>query len=103
MNYAYYNQAPAWGTQSYHPGKPPTPAYQPQPSWGGGDYYRAHTGSNDEYVSMSSAVLTPILRATSSLTVPLSPMHGVERVTEELEAQVNQRRDTGIKKSMVVR
>ncbi|KAK0438702.1 uncharacterized protein EV420DRAFT_1644631 [Desarmillaria tabescens] len=42
MSYAYYHQAPGWGSNQFHFGAPPAPTFQPQPSWGGIDYYRAH-------------------------------------------------------------
>ncbi|KAK0241982.1 hypothetical protein EDD85DRAFT_422283 [Armillaria nabsnona] len=42
MSYAYYHQAPGWGSNQFHFGAPPAPTFQPQPSWGGMDYYRAH-------------------------------------------------------------
>ena len=58
MNYSYYNQAPMWGTQAYQLAMPPAPGYQPQPSWGGLDYYRAHLGSSsDECVSSLSVYI----------------------------------------------
>lgn len=50
MAYPYYPQAP--GTAPYGPsqiaiGPPPAPTYQPQSTWGGIDYYRAHAPSQD--------------------------------------------------------
>ncbi|KAL0956120.1 hypothetical protein HGRIS_002287 [Hohenbuehelia grisea] len=48
MAYNYYRTAqPGWGTSQFQFGAPPVPAFQPQPSWGGVDYYRAHAGSPD--------------------------------------------------------
>lgn len=48
--YDLYHNAPGWGTSGYHFATPPMPSYQPQPSWRGQDYYRAHGGFNDPYV-----------------------------------------------------
>lgn len=47
--YDDYHNAPGWGTQSYRFPTPRLPSYQPQNSWGGLDYYHAHTGLNDKY------------------------------------------------------
>ncbi|KAI5889747.1 uncharacterized protein SCHCODRAFT_02635496 [Schizophyllum commune H4-8] len=50
MAYNYYRQngQGGWGTNQYQFGPPPTPGFQPQPSWGGLDFYRAHALSPDE-------------------------------------------------------
>lgn len=42
--YQYYQSQPNYGTSAYQVVMPPTPSYQPQPSWTGSDYYRAHAG-----------------------------------------------------------
>ena len=47
-HYDYYHNNPYWGTQQYQFVSPPMPSYQPQPSWGGADYYRAHGGAADK-------------------------------------------------------
>ncbi|KAL0958767.1 hypothetical protein HGRIS_014089 [Hohenbuehelia grisea] len=42
MAYNFYqNAAPGWGTAQYQFNAPPQPAFQPQATWGGADYYRA--------------------------------------------------------------
>jgi hypothetical protein len=47
QNY-YQSAAPStWGTSNFRFGSPPTPGFQPQSSWGGLDYYRAHALSPD--------------------------------------------------------
>ena len=48
--YDYYHNAPGWGTSQYQFMSPPVPSFQPQPSWGGVDYYRAYGGLADKYV-----------------------------------------------------
>ncbi|KDR75380.1 hypothetical protein GALMADRAFT_249426 [Galerina marginata CBS 339.88] len=52
MVYDYYQQSgrPGWGTNQFQFGPPPTPAFQPQPSWGGHDFYRAHAATADPYL-----------------------------------------------------
>ncbi|KAF8160964.1 hypothetical protein B0H34DRAFT_698894 [Crassisporium funariophilum] len=52
MAYGYYQQSarPGWGTNQYQFGPPPTPKFQPQPSWGGTDFYRAHAVTSDPYL-----------------------------------------------------
>ncbi|KAJ3518108.1 hypothetical protein NLJ89_g53 [Agrocybe chaxingu] len=52
MAYTYYQQSgqPGWGTNHFQFGPPPTPAFQPQPSWGGHDFYRAHAATADPYL-----------------------------------------------------
>ncbi|KAF4567761.1 hypothetical protein EYR40_006768 [Pleurotus pulmonarius] len=48
MAYNYYRNAlPGWGTSQFQFGAPPPPTFQPQPGWGGMDYYRAHAVSPD--------------------------------------------------------
>ncbi|KAH9940461.1 uncharacterized protein BXZ73DRAFT_88701 [Epithele typhae] len=48
MAYNYYQtQHPGWGTSQFQFGAPPVPAFQPQPSWRGYDYYNAYA-SNPE-------------------------------------------------------
>ncbi|KAJ6558555.1 hypothetical protein DFH09DRAFT_533930 [Mycena vulgaris] len=43
MSASYYQQnVPGWGTNQFQFGNPPAPTYQPQPNWGGMDYYNAH-------------------------------------------------------------
>ncbi|CAK5281364.1 unnamed protein product [Mycena citricolor] len=43
MAYNYYRQnTPDWGTSQLQFGRPPAPTFQPQPNWGGMDYYNAH-------------------------------------------------------------
>lgn len=45
----YYQQSgtPGWGTSQFQFGPPAAPNFQPQPSWGGRDYYRAHAADAD--------------------------------------------------------
>ncbi|KAH9485272.1 hypothetical protein JR316_0002179 [Psilocybe cubensis] len=52
MGYDYYQQHArlGWGTNQYQFGPPPQPAFQPQPSWGGNDFYRAHAATADPYL-----------------------------------------------------
>jgi len=38
---------PGWGTNQFQFIPPPAPGFQPQPTWGGSDYYRAHAGNAD--------------------------------------------------------
>ncbi|KAK7057406.1 hypothetical protein R3P38DRAFT_2840776 [Favolaschia claudopus] len=48
MNYNYYQQtAPGWGTNQLQFGQPPAPSFQPQPNWGGQDFYNAHAINPD--------------------------------------------------------
>ncbi|KAF8904397.1 hypothetical protein CPB84DRAFT_665219 [Gymnopilus junonius] len=49
MAYDYYQQASrtGWGTNQFQFGAPPQPTFQPQPSWNGYDFYRAHAGTAD--------------------------------------------------------
>ncbi|KAI5123857.1 hypothetical protein M0805_005674 [Coniferiporia weirii] len=50
-HYDLYRTAPGWGTSSYQFVSPQIPSYQPQPNWGGLDYYNAHSGGQpDPYV-----------------------------------------------------
>ena len=48
--YDLYHNAPGWGSSGFQFVSPPVPTYQPQPTWGGLDYYRAHGGMSDPYV-----------------------------------------------------
>ncbi|THH05819.1 hypothetical protein EW145_g4521 [Phellinidium pouzarii] len=49
--YDQYRTAPGWGTSGYQFVSPQMPSYQPQPNWGGLDYYNAHSGGQtDPYV-----------------------------------------------------
>ncbi|KAF4621291.1 hypothetical protein D9613_000567 [Agrocybe pediades] len=52
MAYNYYqNTMPSYGSnQPFQFGAPPKPAFQPQPSWGGHDFYRAHAANADPYL-----------------------------------------------------
>ncbi|TBU41672.1 hypothetical protein BD309DRAFT_964790 [Dichomitus squalens] len=48
MAYNYYqNQAPGWGTAQFQFGAPPVPAFHPQPTWRGYDFYNAHASNPD--------------------------------------------------------
>lgn len=47
MNYNYYRNRGGWGTNQYQFPAPLAPTFQPQPSWGGMDYFRAHAESPD--------------------------------------------------------
>ncbi|KAF7362066.1 hypothetical protein MVEN_00552200 [Mycena venus] len=47
MNYSYYRQNPTWGTDQLQFGQPPPPSFQPQPNWGGQDFYNAHAINPD--------------------------------------------------------
>ncbi|KAJ7594726.1 hypothetical protein C8J56DRAFT_927495 [Mycena floridula] len=48
MAYNYYQQNRSGGTNhQFQFGAPPAPTFQPQPSWRGMDYYRAHAASED--------------------------------------------------------
>ncbi|EJD00667.1 uncharacterized protein FOMMEDRAFT_22411 [Fomitiporia mediterranea MF3/22] len=40
----YYRANPNWASSQWQSMAPPAPAFQPQPSWGGPDYYRAMAG-----------------------------------------------------------
>ncbi|KAF8197978.1 hypothetical protein BJ912DRAFT_53034 [Pholiota molesta] len=52
MAYSYYQQTaqPGWGTSQYQFGPPPPVTFQPQPSWGGPEFYRAHAATSDPYL-----------------------------------------------------
>jgi hypothetical protein len=52
MAYGYYQHSgmPGWGTNQFQFGAPPTPTFQPQPTWGGTDFYRAHASTSDPYL-----------------------------------------------------
>ncbi|KAJ7039233.1 hypothetical protein C8F04DRAFT_1255373 [Mycena alexandri] len=46
--YSHYQQnVPGWGTNQLRFGQPPPPTFQPQPDWGGIDYYNAHAINPD--------------------------------------------------------
>ncbi|TFK50085.1 hypothetical protein OE88DRAFT_1736366 [Heliocybe sulcata] len=48
MSFSFYqNAGDGWGTQSYRFGPPPAPSFQPQPHWGGWDFFRAHSAIRD--------------------------------------------------------
>ncbi|KAI0780279.1 hypothetical protein C8Q74DRAFT_1316590 [Fomes fomentarius] len=48
MAYEHYrNSMPGWGTSQFQFGSPPAPMFQPQPSWGGFDFYNAHAINPD--------------------------------------------------------
>ncbi|KAH9851334.1 hypothetical protein C2E23DRAFT_733076 [Lenzites betulinus] len=48
MAYNYYQRSvPGWGTSQFQFGSPWVPSFQPQPSWGGMDFYRAHAINPD--------------------------------------------------------
>jgi len=47
MSYNYYRKRGGWGTNQYQFPAPLAPSFQPQPSWGGMDYFRAHAESPD--------------------------------------------------------
>ncbi|KAJ7928605.1 hypothetical protein B0H13DRAFT_2248412 [Mycena leptocephala] len=48
MSYNYYQQnVPGWGTNQLQFGQPPAPNFQPQPNWGGMDFYNAHAVNPD--------------------------------------------------------
>jgi len=47
MNYNYYRRGGGWGTNQFQFPAPLAPTFQPQPSWGGLDYFRAHAESPD--------------------------------------------------------
>ncbi|OSC99422.1 hypothetical protein PYCCODRAFT_1446853 [Trametes coccinea BRFM310] len=48
MAYQYYQTSlPGWGTSQFQFGTPWAPSFQPQPSWGGLDFYNAHAVSPD--------------------------------------------------------
>ncbi|KAI0365668.1 hypothetical protein BV20DRAFT_1046655 [Pilatotrama ljubarskyi] len=48
MAYSYYqSNLPGWGTSQFQFGPPPQPAFQPQPSWRGFDFYNAHAVNPD--------------------------------------------------------
>ena len=40
----YYRQNPSWATNQWQSIAPPMPTFQPQPSWGGIDYFRSAVG-----------------------------------------------------------
>ncbi|OSD03763.1 hypothetical protein PYCCODRAFT_194549 [Trametes coccinea BRFM310] len=48
MAYDYYRSSvPGWGTSQFQFSAPPAPAFRPQPTWGGLDYYSAHALNPD--------------------------------------------------------
>ncbi|KAJ7755715.1 hypothetical protein DFH07DRAFT_821558 [Mycena maculata] len=48
MSYSYYQQnAPGWGTNQFQFPPPPSFQAQPQPNWGGRDFYNAHAVNPD--------------------------------------------------------
>ncbi|KAJ3522155.1 hypothetical protein NM688_g8917 [Phlebia brevispora] len=54
--YDYYRtNYPGWGTTQLQFSAPPTPNFQPLPSWSGYDYYRAHA-YNPDYGLYSSVM-----------------------------------------------
>ncbi|KIK67034.1 hypothetical protein GYMLUDRAFT_37063 [Collybiopsis luxurians FD-317 M1] len=55
MSYSVYRQRPGWGTNQFSFDTPPAPSFQPQPSWGGWDFYRAHAGSSPDPSLFNSA------------------------------------------------
>ena len=42
----YYRSNPNWATSQWQSIAPPAPSFQPQPSWGGLDFYRAIAGQS---------------------------------------------------------
>ena len=46
----YYRTNPNWATSQWQSIAPSAPAFQPQPSWGGLDFFRAVSGLNDRDV-----------------------------------------------------
>ncbi|KAF8527751.1 hypothetical protein JB92DRAFT_2865029 [Gautieria morchelliformis] len=72
--YSYYqNSQPTWGTQQYQFVPPPTPLYQPQPSWHGGDYYRAHADSPDN--NLFDYVLSKVKNIVTGTSVGRNEAH----------------------------
>ncbi|KAI0373482.1 hypothetical protein BV20DRAFT_1033814 [Pilatotrama ljubarskyi] len=56
MAYNYYRTSvPGWGTSQFQFGPPWAPSFQPQPSWGGLDFYNAHAVNPDP--SLYSSVM----------------------------------------------
>ncbi|KAJ7782876.1 hypothetical protein B0H16DRAFT_1494709 [Mycena metata] len=54
-SYSHYQQnVPGWGTNQLQFGQPPPPTFQPQPDWGGRDYYNAHAIDPDSSYSRST-------------------------------------------------
>ncbi|KAF5389478.1 hypothetical protein D9757_004349 [Collybiopsis confluens] len=52
FSYNLYRQSPGWGTSQFAFDTPPAPSFQPQPSWGGWDFYRAHAGPSPDPLAM---------------------------------------------------
>lgn len=67
MSYPYYQSTlDGWGSNQFQFGRPPPVRFQPQPSWGGHDYFRAHAPHidpaifNQVYSKISDADMTPV-------------------------------------------
>ncbi|KAG2342502.1 hypothetical protein BDR05DRAFT_1000821 [Suillus weaverae] len=67
MTYPYYQSTlDGWGSNQFQFGRPPPIQFQPQPSWGGHDYFRAHAPHVDPAVfdqvcaKISSEDATPV-------------------------------------------
>ncbi|KAG1878254.1 hypothetical protein F4604DRAFT_1756057 [Suillus subluteus] len=67
MSYPYYQSTlNGWGSNQLQFGRPPPIQFQPQPSWGGYDYFRAHaphidpTIFNEVYGRMFNADVAPV-------------------------------------------
>ncbi|KAI0360897.1 hypothetical protein OH77DRAFT_1517293 [Trametes cingulata] len=71
MAYNYYRtSAPGWGTSQFQFGQPWAPSFQPQPSWGGLDFYNAHAINPDP--SLYSSVMA---RAAEFSTMGIGHHH----------------------------
>lgn len=49
--YDFYRNGPNWGTGDFQLTAPPAPTFQPQPTWGGLDYFQAYAQQSDPYVN----------------------------------------------------
>ncbi|KAL6308072.1 hypothetical protein BKA93DRAFT_765210 [Sparassis latifolia] len=64
MSYNYYQSGPGWGTSQYRFGRPPTPGFQPTPSWGGLDFFRAHAINGEPEFYQSIVTSMPQFEST---------------------------------------
>lgn len=67
MSYPYYQSTlDGWGSNQFQFGRPPPVRFQPQPSWSGHDYFRAHAPHidpaifNQVYGKICDADMTPV-------------------------------------------
>lgn len=82
----YYRSGPNWASANWQSMNPPAPAFQPQPGWGGLDFFRAYSGLNDPSIYNYG-----LNRAQGLFGQPVNTMGGPSM----LEAKVLHRRAYG--------